>query len=172
MFVYHFSGQHTLTKTTNTKFCFAAVYAARKSAAEYINYFLWHTEIAPSYFGRELCNVGLRYDTEPRIFRILYLLRFWKCALLPCMLCSLTAASKNVNLVRMKNSQKAQKVGKFYNINFHFAGNHYIQNNFTFWPSAFKLLDLCEKPVHRWKALGWRIVKITGLWSDLISNAA
>ena len=105
----------------------------------------------------------MRYDDKPGIFKILHLFGFRKCTLLPCMLCSLTAASKNVNLVRMKNSQKTRKVGKFYNIDFNFAGDHYIQTNFTFWPSAFQLLALCENPAHVWKAHEWRILKTPGL---------
>ena len=137
---------HSATAMLAMKKAFFALYKLKK-------YFLWQSEIAPSYFGRELRDVELRYDDKPGIFKILYLFGFRKCTLLPCMLCSLTAASKNVNLVHMKNSQKTQKVGKFYKINFHFAGDHYIQTNFTFWLSAFKLLDLCEKPIHFWKAL-------------------
>ena len=101
--------------------------------------------------------------TNQGIFKILYSLGFRKGALLPCRPCSLTVASKKVNLVHMKNSQKTWKVGKFYNIDFHFAGDHYIQTIFTFWPSAFELLALCENPAHVWKAHEWRILKTPGL---------
>ena len=69
-------------------------------------YFLDRKKTTPLIFGDEFRDVEMRSDVKPGIFKILYSSGFRIGALLPCMLCSLTVASKNVNLVHMKNLQK------------------------------------------------------------------
>ena len=53
----------------------------------------------------------------------------------------------------MKNSQKAQKVGKTHNIDFHFVGDHIIYNNIKISRRTFESSDLANYTINQGKPM-------------------